>query len=858
MMQFKGFKPEANKRIAVKLGYGGDMSGFNTYLKNNPDKQKQMNMYTNKAIQMVQGGYIKHLSGGGDSSISPKQKKYSKYAKDAIKMAQGTIPVNLEYDYNGDGKVDLADAQSLLRIGTGMMGDEEFEIANPAKYAMDIEEYAKSKGYNITNPSDAEIKEIQDNFAQYETDFESGAVDYYGASPTDTATTTTDNVQTTTTANTTGTQTQSSSNTQGTPISQSDWIAANRPTGDAAADNWDAGAGVAAYNSYLENFNSTNNTGTDTGTDTGTGTGTGTGTDTGTGTGTGTDTGTTDVTIDDPIPVPDNTIAQETVDRYLDPKLPEGGKVDAVGTVITEGQIIDDGTGQVTGDVKVDMPDAVDSTQVDAPVKTDAATVDATTVVDDVKKETDKLKPVEGTVDPRAEVEAETETETLVSDVKAAEGEAILIDEESIPERKLDPDEIVTGVVDPTKAAQFTEQIAAAQATPTIKATVQGQLTELMAGFEDGKTPSWAAGAMRAVTGAMAARGLGASSMAGQAMVQAAMESALPIASADASTFAQFEAQNLSNRQARAMLSAEQRAKFMGQKFDQDFQAKVMNASKISDIANMNFTAQQQVMLENSKIANTINLQNLNNNQAVVMANAAALANLDIANLNNRQQAAVQNAQNFMTMDMANLDRQQQTAIFKSQQNIQALFTDQAAINAAKQFNATSQNQTDQFFANLKTQTELSNAANKDAMARFNAGETNAAKKYNADIKNQREQFNASNSLVIAQNNVAWRRSVAAADTEAINRANELNAKSVLDISNKAYDNLWQYYGDSMDYAFKAANNMADRHHSLALQHLKNDALAAENAYKQSSANSAVFGQFISSLFTGGWGTLFG
>ena len=33
MMQFKGFKPEAAKRIAVKLGYGGDMSGFNTYLK---------------------------------------------------------------------------------------------------------------------------------------------------------------------------------------------------------------------------------------------------------------------------------------------------------------------------------------------------------------------------------------------------------------------------------------------------------------------------------------------------------------------------------------------------------------------------------------------------------------------------------------------------------------------------------------------------------------------------------------------------------------------------------------------------------------------------------------------------------
>ena len=39
----------------------------------------------------------------------------------------------------------------------------------------------------------------------------------------------------------------------------------------------------------------------------------------------------------------------------------------------------------------------------------------------------------------------------------------------------------------------------------------------------------------------MQQRGLGASSIAGQAFVQAAMESALPIAQADASTIATFE-----------------------------------------------------------------------------------------------------------------------------------------------------------------------------------------------------------------------------------------------------------------------------------------------------------------------------
>ena len=84
----------------------------------------------------------------------------------------------------------------------------------------------------------------------------------------------------------------------------------------------------------------------------------------------------------------------------------------------------------------------------------------------------------------------------------------------------------------------------------------------------------------------MAARGLGASSLAGQAIVQAAMESALPIAQADAAIQAQFEGQNLSNRQQRAMLAAQQRATFMGQEFDQEFQSRVQNSARIGDIAN--------------------------------------------------------------------------------------------------------------------------------------------------------------------------------------------------------------------------------------------------------------------------------
>jgi hypothetical protein len=102
----------------------------------------------------------------------------------------------------------------------------------------------------------------------------------------------------------------------------------------------------------------------------------------------------------------------------------------------------------------------------------------------------------------------------------------------------------------------FSQALAEAQ-TGTVEAasTVAGQLEKLMSQFNDG-TPAWAAGAIRQANAAMAARGLGGSSMAGAAIVQAAMEAAVPIAAKDAETFATMGLQNLSNRQAVSLANA--------------------------------------------------------------------------------------------------------------------------------------------------------------------------------------------------------------------------------------------------------------------------------------------------------------
>ena len=552
-----------------------------------------------------------------------------------------------------------------------------------------------------------------------------------------------------------------------------------------------------------------------------------------------------------------------SVQQMYDPKLTADQITKAEFIPYDQSQDVAAGTGTVTGQVQT--PTAMAQTsQAQQPGQTTANLVQADTAADDVDAAISATQAAQSDPnDPRLDITAAQQTQSSVGNLQAAQGNATLIN--NPVQRIVQSGELITGTgVDAAVAAQVAAQTqaAAAQANPSAQTMVANQLDGLMQDFDGGATPAWAAGAMRAATAAMAGRGLGSSSLAGQAVVQAAMESAMPIAMADAKTVAAFESQNLSNRQQSAMLAAEQRARFMGQAFDQTFQMKVMNASKISDIANQNFTAEQQVQLENSRAVNTMNLQNLSNKQGLIMAEASALAQLDTANLSNRQQAAVQNAQNFLQTDMANLSNRQQTELFKAQQRTQALFTDQAAENAARQFNASSQNQVDQFFANLSSQVSQFNATQQNAQSQFNAGQANTINRFNAELNNQRDQFNASNQLVIAQSNVQWRRQLATADTEALNRANELNASATLDIGKQAYDNLWNFYADTMEWAVTAAENSQDRIVDMAIAELDAKTRKEVEDERSGSANGQAVGSLIGTVLGAGvqygFGNLFG
>ncbi len=556
---------------------------------------------------------------------------------------------------------------------------------------------------------------------------------------------------------------------------------------------------------------------------------------------------------------PNATIGDISAQMATAPQLPMGAQVQPVGVTPTTGQFIPTNIG-VQGQVALPAAQAGTATA-QQQTKTQAQQLQAQAVTPQVQEALQTIQGAQVTDQERArsQVQAQQQVGTSVANLTAAQGTATKMT--NPVQREIQAGELVSPTANAEKAKAFTEQVQAATASPTDKATVAGQLATLTANFDATNPPAWAAGAIRGVQAVMQQRGLGASSIAGQALVQAAMESALPVAQADARTVAAFETQNLSNRQQRAMLAAQQRAQFIGQEFDQGFQAKVQNAAKIADIANRNFTAEQQVALENSRAAQTMNLNNLSNRQALTMAEASALASMDSANLNARQQSAVQNAQSFLQMDMANLSNRQQADMFGAQQQIQSLFTDQAAQNAARQFNATSQNQVDQFFASLGQQANQFNATQMNAQEQFNAGQANTIERFNAEINNQRDQFNAQNQLVIAQANANWRRQLATADTVAINRANELNAQNILGISNQAYNNLWQYYGDTMEWAWTSAENERSRVIELAIAQLaadnKTNIQEMKNDYNSSSAFGSLIGKFVTGSMFGGGG-LFG
>ena len=255
----------------------------------------------------------------------------------------------------------------------------------------------------------------------------------------------------------------------------------------------------------------------------------------------------------------------------------------------------------------------------------------------------------------------------------------------------------------------------------------------------------------------------------------------------------------------------------------------------------------------------------------IAAADAQTYKEVIFQNLSNNQQAAVVNAQAYLQMDMANLSNSQQSNLQNLHAKQQTLLSDQAARNAALQFNATSTNQVNQFYDSLNSNIQLQNSQRTDAMAQFNNAETNkvaalnaknetaladanaqretAISQYNKTLEDARGRFNVENQRVIDQSNAVWRRSINTANTTAVNAANETNAMNLLSLSNFGMNSLWQQWRDEASWVQTTSQNQANRDHNLAIAALERTTSFDLQNEAQKAALYGLLGQFGMEVF---------
>ena len=293
------------------------------------------------------------------------------------------------------------------------------------------------------------------------------------------------------------------------------------------------------------------------------------------------------------------------------------------------------------------------------------------------------------------------------------------------------------------KQEDLSDTISAQKGIVSTDATVQGQLARLMTQFEDGKIPAFAAGAVRTAEQRLAARGMGASSMAGAAIVQAAMEASTPIAAADAETYRRMQELNLNNRQ----------------------QAEVLN----------------------SQMALQLDLANLNNEQQAKVTNST-----------NRVQSLFTDQSAVNTARQFNATNDQQNDQFFA-----SLFNDVAKFNTAqtnglRQFNAGQENAIEQFNSTMANNRDQFNVKNSIVIDQANAVYRRQVNTSNTAIANAEAEYNTRNLFNISQNaqNRLLQEQRDQINFARVNAINETAFQNNLALSSYAFDRDLELAGD--------------------------------------------------------------
>jgi hypothetical protein len=222
------------------------------------------------------------------------------------------------------------------------------------------------------------------------------------------------------------------------------------------------------------------------------------------------------------------------------------------------------------------------------------------------------------------------------------------------------------------------------------RSTVKGQLGIIMEDFAGDSVPPWAANAIQGAENILARRGITASSGVYQELLlDTALKAGLPIAQADASIYAQFQQQNLSNRQQAEITNAANLLTADIKELDIRQQTAVLNtqnrvqslftdAAEINASRKFNATSQNQTDQFFSNLQQAVNLNNASQRTAISQYNAGQANAIAQFNVNTARAKDEFYSRNQLAIAQAN-------AVFRRQVNT----ANTAAINAANQFNAT-------------------------------------------------------------------------------------------------------------------------------------------------------------------------
>ena len=413
---------------------------------------------------------------------------------------------------------------------------------------------------------------------------------------------------------------------------------------------------------------------------------------------------------------------------------------------------------------------------------------------------------------------------------------------------------------------QSQEALGAVAALPK-EALVSTQIENLVSGMEDGKPPVWARPAVAAVEQMMASRGLSASTVGRDALFNSIIQSAMPIAQANATALQQRAAQNLSNEQQALIQDRQIAASFLEKNADfkqqmnlanlsNDQQMRLANltsrnqnesenlsASQQTEMANLN--ARLQTNLTSAKIAADMNQAQLSVDQQRAVTNATMNANVDmtkfnaaqqvqlanskfmqnatLTDFNARQQSAMQNATTMASMDIAAADQRTKLAITNANNFLQMDMT-----------NLNNQQQAIVLDQQLKQQRLLSDQSAKNMAKQFNATSENQTNQFLTNLEANMNQFNTSQSNAMEQFNTAENNRMKAVNSQNSLEAEKFNTqiKVQVDQYNATIDNQRDMWNTQNAQAVEQSN-IEWRRKSNTLD------TAAQNAANQLNAQQA-------------------